>query len=215
MAMLAWLGPEEFAQPRSKAAAFLLLNTGHHPQPDPKGVIKHNTALRGWPWAAGSHSWVEPTAMAVLALQANGHADHPRVSEAVRMLMDRRLDHGGWNYGNTVVFGAELDPMPDATGMALAALQGMVSRDDIQSGLDYLLPEFNQCLTPQTFSWGRLGLAAWGVPIGGIDQKVNRILDRQARLGSYDTSALGQLLVALNAPEGIMGLVKKMNRGAI
>lgn len=164
---------------------------------------------------AGTHSWVEPTAIAVLALRANGHADHPRVSEAVRMLMDRRLGHGGWNYGNTVVFGAELKPMPDATGMALAALQGMVSRDDIQSGLDYLVSEFDQCLTPQTFAWGRLGLAAWEMPIGGIDPKVERILGRQARLGPYDTSALGQLLVAFNATEGIMRLAEKMNRGAI
>ena len=38
------------------------------------------------------------------------------------MIIDRALPHGGWNYGNKVVFGHELRPQPGPTGMALLAL---------------------------------------------------------------------------------------------
>ena len=38
----------------------------------------HDTTLVGWPWIDETHSWIEPTAMHVLALKAAGHADHPR-----------------------------------------------------------------------------------------------------------------------------------------
>ena len=42
------------------------------------------------------------------------------------MMLDRQLPHGGWNYGNTYVFGRELRPMPESTGAALTGLAGQV-----------------------------------------------------------------------------------------
>jgi hypothetical protein len=77
---------------------------------------------------AGTHSWIEPTALGVIALKAAGHERHERVQEAIRMILDRQLPHGGWNYGNTFVFGRELRPMPESSGAALAGLAGQVER---------------------------------------------------------------------------------------
>jgi hypothetical protein len=62
----------------------------------------------------------------VIALKATGHLQHDRVREGIRMMLDRQLPHGGWNYGNSVVFGRELRPMPESTGAALTGLAGQV-----------------------------------------------------------------------------------------
>ena len=45
-------------------------------------------------------------------------AAEPRIREAVRLLWDRQLPHGGWNYGNTVVLKQELRPHLLPTGLA-------------------------------------------------------------------------------------------------
>ena len=87
-------------------------------------LVGHDTTLQGWPWVVGTHSWVEPTAINVLALRSAGQAGHPRCREAVKLLLDRQLPEGGWNYGNTTVLGHVLRPQVQPTGLALAALAG-------------------------------------------------------------------------------------------
>ena len=62
--------------------------------------VGHNTRLVGWPWVESTHSWLEPTAGAILGLCRLGLASHPRVTAGVGLILDRALDSGGWNYGN-------------------------------------------------------------------------------------------------------------------
>ena len=118
--------------------------------------------LKGWPWIEDTHSWVEPTATCVMALRGAGHGQHDRVREAVRMILDRQLPHGGWNVGNTIVFGNELHPMPEGTGSALASLAGVVDEAEVARSLDYLHGEVDRLRTPISLGWGLIGLAAWG-----------------------------------------------------
>ena len=66
----------------------------------------------GWPWVDGTHSWLEPTAWAVLALGRAGRGEHPRVAEGRALIADRAIGSGGWNYGNPSVFGAACAPIP-------------------------------------------------------------------------------------------------------
>ena len=40
--------------------------------------LGHDRSLLGWPWVLGTHSWVEPTAMHLLALKATGFGMHVR-----------------------------------------------------------------------------------------------------------------------------------------
>ncbi|UCF33415.1 MAG: hypothetical protein JSV78_13885 [Phycisphaerales bacterium] len=131
------------------------------PRPD---IFGHDRTLVGWSWVVGTHSWVEPTAYAVMALRAAGKADHPRVREAVELLWDRALSDGGWNYGNTRVFANRLRPFPATTGIALAALAGEPRRaggSRIEAAIAYLLTELRQIRSPLSLAWGLIGLAAW------------------------------------------------------
>ncbi|MFN3929338.1 MAG: prenyltransferase/squalene oxidase repeat-containing protein, partial [Thermoflexus sp.] len=84
-------------------------------------------SLRGWPWRPGEASWVEPTALALLALHAASRTgEHrERIDEAIRYLIDRRCQGGGWNFGNPFMLGAYLPPRPHPTAWALLALHAL------------------------------------------------------------------------------------------
>lgn len=106
---IAW--PQSPAAPNFQAAeeravAYLLSSRGE--KVDYSENVGHDTQLVGWPWVLGTHSWVEPTAMAVLALRHAGLGTHPRTLEACHLLADRWLPDGGANYGNTFVLGQQL-----------------------------------------------------------------------------------------------------------
>ena len=112
------------------------------------------------------------------------------------MILDRQLPHGGWNYGNTLVFGRELHPMPENTGAALAGLAGQVEQGTVARSLHYLQGEVDRLCTPVSLGWALLGLAAWDLwPSNGM-ALVERCLANQSRYGEYDTSALCLLLLA-------------------
>ena len=95
LAILAWQGSSRHRDAQARAVQFLLATTGRHSEKQVSSVLGHDTSLRGWPWIADTHSWVEPTAIAMMALQASGYGDHPRVQEAGDMIVDRQLPNGG------------------------------------------------------------------------------------------------------------------------
>ncbi len=83
-------------------------------------------ALRGWPGCPVRPSWVEPTALAILALDSACRRPQrfgARVQEAVdvpgRPPLSRRW---GWNFGNPVMLGAALPPRAHTTAVTLLAL---------------------------------------------------------------------------------------------
>jgi hypothetical protein len=150
---------------------------------------------------ADTHSWIEPTALAVIALKATGHGQHDRVLEAIRMMLDRQLPHGGWNYGNTLVFGRELHPMRESTGAALTGLAGVVDQEKVARSISYLQGEVDRLRTPISLGWGLLGLAAWDLWPSNGTALVERCLANQSRYGDYDTSALCLLFLGALAGE--------------
>ena len=82
----------------------------------------------GWPWISGSASWVIPTAFSVIAIKQftvcnRSEASENRIHLGVEMLLDRACVDGGWNSGNSVVYGVPLRPHVEATAIALLALQ--------------------------------------------------------------------------------------------
>ena len=190
LAILAWEGSPESEAAQSLAIQFLLNTTGVHFPKKPESPSAHDTALKGWPWIEDTHSWVEPTATCVMALRMGGYGRHDRVHEAVRMLLDRQLPHGGWNAGNTIVFGHELHPMPEGTGSALASLAGAVDEAEVALSLDYLQGELDRLRTPISLGWTLVGLAAWGRWPSKGELLVERCLANQDRYGEYDTSSL-------------------------
>jgi hypothetical protein len=152
--------PPPWSRNIRRAVDWLLRTAGNQL---PRRDEGHDTTLVGWPWAIGTHSWVEPTALAVLALKAAGHGGHPRTREAAGLLIDRLLPGGGCNYGNTVVLGQELVPHVQPTGLTLLALAG--ERDPagrIERSVEYLLRVLNEHTSPASLAYGLLGMAAHG-----------------------------------------------------
>lgn len=203
LAILAWRRSPEHGEARARAVSFLLTATGVHWRRGANYPFEHDPALQGWPWIAATHSWVEPTALAILALRVSGRGEHPRVREGVRLLLDRQLPRGGWNYGNTRVFGQELSPFPESTGLALSALRGAADKSRVRKSLDYLHSQLQGVRTPLSLGWGLMGLAAWGENPPGAKVWIGECLERQKRYGVYDTASLSLLIVASRAPGGL------------
>lgn len=201
LAILAWQNSYANQDPQRRAIRFLLDTAGTQFPLRTDAPWAHDTMLKGWPWIDETHSWIEPTAMCVLALQATGHGQHDRVREAIRMILDRQLPHGGWNYGNTLMFGKELHPMPESTGASLIGLAGDVDRKKVARSLDYLQGEVNRLRTPISLGWSLLGLAAWDLWPSNGAALVERCLSNQSRYGDYDTSALCLLFLGALAGE--------------
>jgi hypothetical protein len=205
LAILALLCVPGYSQYQARAIQFLLETTGRHWKKSVSDPMAHNPALKGWPWIAETHSWVEPTALSMIALRAAGYAGHPRIEEATRMLMDRQLPHGGWNCGNTIVFGQELRPAPESTGTALHALAGLIPREKVQFSLDYLSKEVTRLHTPISLGWSLLALNSWGVSPPNAPSLIAGCLERQERYGPYDTTSLSLLVLPLVSPNGLLG----------
>lgn len=196
LSVLAWHGSQAHEPHYGLGIQFLLKTMGRHWSKIPDAPTGHDPSIPGWPWIDGTHSWIEPTVLSVLALRVAGHGRHDRVLEGVRMMLDRQLPHGGWNYGNTTVYGRELHPMPESTGAALSGLAGQVEQGTVAQSLDYLQDEVDRLRTPISLGWGLLGLAAWDRWPSNGGALVDRCLRSQARYGEYDTSALCLLLLA-------------------
>ena len=111
--------------------------------------FRQDNSLRGWSWTEGTFSWVEPTALALLALKRAQHygvmptAGAARVDEAERMLIDRCCRDGGWNYGNANALGKELFPYVSCTAMALLALQNRRDVEVVPRSLRFLQTEWS------------------------------------------------------------------------
>lgn len=203
LSVLAWHGSQAHEPQCSRGVQFLLKSTGHHWRKGFDDPIGHDPGIPGWPWIDGTHSWIEPTTLSILALRVAGHGQQDRVREGIRMMLDRQLPHGGWNYGNTTVYGRELHPMPESTGAALAGLAGQAEQGTVARSLDYLQGEVGRLRTPISLGWGLLGLAAWDRWPSNGAALVERCLANQSRYDEYDTSALSLLLLA--ALEGDTG----------
>jgi hypothetical protein len=166
LAVLAWEQAARLASDRAQfdariepAVAWILSQRGKTSLPDPD--IGHDPQLIAWSWAAETHSWIEPTALHVLALKAVGEGSHARAREAVRMLIDRQLPSGGCNYGNTFVLGQMLRPHLEPSGLLALALAGESDPSGrLERTLDYLARSLSAATPPISLAWSLLGLAA-------------------------------------------------------
>lgn len=140
--------------------------------------VRFDPTQTGWPWVEGTVSWVAPTAMVLLAHRA-WERESPRLLTATQMLLDRACPQGGWNAGNSEVFGVALDPHPDFTAMALLALRGAVGRNEpiIVKSLDYLPLRLKNSQALYSLAWGALALDAWSHPgSSGLTRRLRNLL---------------------------------------
>jgi hypothetical protein len=202
LAILAWNGSSAYRKCQDAAIHFLLEAKGRSSAEGGGSITPIDFSLVGWPWVEETYSWVEPTALSILALTCSGHGKHERVHEATRLLMDRQLPSGGWNVGSTIVYGRESYPQIENTGVALSALSGQVERGQIGQSLQFLGGQATNCRTPLSLGWALLGLGAWKERPPEASHWVLECLSRQKKCGAYGTTLLSLMLLAHEAKGG-------------
>jgi hypothetical protein len=127
--------------------------------------VKFDPSKFGWGWFPGTVSWVIPTAFAIIALsQVRENAGkgscsvRRRIVKGRAMLLDRACESGGWNAGNSSVYGVPLRPQPDATAAALLALTGMSRDEKVVKAVKYLSFTVRACGSPYSLAWSALAL---------------------------------------------------------
>lgn len=191
-------GDPTHAQAARRAIDWLIRSRGQTTRHD-RRISDHDPSIVGWSWTPGTQSWVEPTAWAVLALRAAGQGAHVRAREGVRLLLDRALPQGGWNYGNTRVLANVLRPFPDNTGLALTALRGQPPGPPIQAAIDYLRRELPGIRAPYSLGWAVIGLRAWGALPEDADDWLAQAAAHVSG-GDLDVSGAALLLLAAAQP---------------
>jgi len=189
LAILAWLAIDKAAYSDPIARAFRWATSIEGERLE-TGEVGHNGMLAAWPWVEkgnvagprGTHSWLEPSALFVIAFKALGMSDHPRTREAVDLLVDRLLPEGGCNYGNTYVLGQKLRPHVQPSGIAMLALRNEFDvRHKIKLTLDYLASSMTSETTTASLAWALLGLAAHGRTPRDSDKLLARAYDRTVK----------------------------------
>jgi len=171
--------PETVCQHSTRAAG-LLQGGGEFQEAAERAVAAFLLTTSGRHWTKGSEEPIgHDPSIPVVVLGArharHGGADRARGDRAaqgrpggtrargpgVRLLRDRQLSGGGWNYGNTTVYGVTLDPQIDATGLALTALSD--GRRTPRSWRAWTISSERSPRSGRPFrSVGLVGLAAWG-----------------------------------------------------
>jgi hypothetical protein len=206
-AILLWRSLTGFETARHRACEWVL-NLQGRPLPatiETNQVIGHDPRLIGWPWVDGTHSWLEPTALAILALCREGSSAHPRVRQGVGLILDRSVAGGGWNYGNKAVFGRALRPQPAPTGIALLAL---AARGDctpaVLAALDSLKTSLPHVRAAVSLGWGVLGLRAHRA---APDQSESWLAEAYEQCTGRPDATLGLAILLLAAGANTMSLL--------
>lgn len=161
-------------------------------------IVKLDPTLKGWSWTAGSFSWVEPTAYALIVLKKfRKHLSQDqviaRISEGERMIYDRMCVGGGWNYGNSKVFGEELWPYPDTTALALIALQDHPDHPANQLSLQALEKMLEENQSGLALGWSCICFALYGRDIAPWLARLEKSYAKTRFLGETKSVALALL----------------------
>ena len=160
----------------------------------------------GWPWISGSASWVIPTAFSIIAIKQftacnRSEAPEKRIRLGVEMLLDRACVDGGWNSGNSVVYGVPLRPHIEATAIALLALQDERRSEVIQRSLAWLDKEAPGVVSVSSLAWCILTLFVYQESVEPLKNRLATIMGDGREVRNNATLATG--LLALQCGEMI------------
>ena len=169
-----------------------------------RGVVRQNSALRGWSWTPGTSSWVEPTACALILLHRlysgkvyPADAEKRRVL-AEAMIYDRMCPGGGWNAGNSEVYGVAGEPLIGPTVWALIALQKYRQRSENQQGLKWLLSTRERIAGPGSLALAHICFQVYGCEVPSIVPSLRKSYEENQFMGNVLVAAM--CAIALNAP---------------
>ena len=169
-------------------------------------AVRFDPDRYGWPWLSGSASWVIPTAFSVIAIKQFTACSRTEVSErrirlGVEMLLDRACVDGGWNSGNSVVYGVPLRPHVEATAIALLALQDERRTETIQRSLAWLKQQATVINSGSSLAWCILTLFVYQESVEPLKNRLATIMGdgRDVR----NNATLATALLALKCGEMI------------
>jgi hypothetical protein len=144
-------------------------------------AVRFDPDRYGWPWLSGSASWVIPTAFSVIAIKQFTACSRTEVSErrirlGVEMLLDRTCVDGGWNSGNSVVYGVPLRPHVEATAIALLALQDERRTETIQRSLAWLKQQATVINSRSSLAWCILTLFVYQESVEALKNRLATIM---------------------------------------
>ena len=168
--------------------------------------VRFDSDKYGWPWANGAGSWVIPTAFSVIAIKqytvcARREASEARIRLGVEMLFDRACVEGGWNSGNSVVYGVPLQPHVEATAIALLALQDEPRNDTVEKSLCWLTQRAMTIESASSLAWTILSLFTYQRSVQQLQDRLAVILGKSACISNNAT--LATVLLALRCGEMI------------
>ena len=161
-------------------------------------AVRFDPDRYGWPWLPGSASWVIPTAFSVIAIKQFTACSRTEVSErrirlGVEMLLDRTCVHGGWNSGNSVVYGVALRPHVEATAIALLALQDERRTETIQRSLAWLKQQATVINSGSSLAWCILSLFVYQESVEALKNRLATIMGDGRDIRNNATLATGLL----------------------
>ena len=166
-AILLWNALEVHAPARRRAAAWLLEQKGNPSQSTrPTSAAWSGTTRRWWAGPGSRAPTPGSSRRPWRSWRWTGKAwgTIPASPREFVWSSNRALAQGGWNYGNTSVFGRQLRPQPGPTGLALLALAAHASEHrprSVDPAIAYLLRTLPDVRAPISLAWGVLGLRAW------------------------------------------------------
>jgi hypothetical protein len=161
----------------------------------------------GWPWMPGANSWVIPTAFSLITLKQSSachksDAGVRRIRTGVEMLLDRACVAGGWNAGNSVVYGSALAPHVEATAIALLALQDERPQCDvIRKSVTWLQGQSPELRSAASLAWAILSLFVYQVPVRELKERLSTLVGDGGQI--RDNATLATALLALRCGEMI------------
>ena len=163
-----------------------------------KKVVRLNQDLIGWPWTTDNFSWIEPTSYYLMALkkvhqQLPAEKVQERIVQAELMIYDRMCDDGGWNYGNSEVYGEKLWPYPDTTALALIATQDRRERQENQRSLRLLKDLALKADSGLALSWAAVCFTLYGQVDAALKNSLTERFAKTQFLGESKTVALAIL----------------------
>ena len=186
-----WILAQEGSKPGILAKLILALSFQ-------KKAVHLNDDLIGWSWTPSSFSWVEPTSYCLIALKKiksrlSAKAVKERLDQAELMIYDRMCEGGGWNYGNTAVYGDPLWPYPDITALALIALQNHKERSENQVSLRVLSKTAAITDSGLALGWSSICLALYGHDNSELRKRLEEKFVKTKFLGETKAIALSIL----------------------
>ena len=168
--------------------------------------VRFNPDKYGWPWIPGAASWVIPTAFSLVAIKQQTvctrfERSERRIRLGVDMLLDRVCIGGGWNSGNSVVYGVPLRAHVEATSIALLALQDEKRVPAIEASLGWLKQRSASIESVESLAWCILSLFVYQEPIGHLQARLATLIGDGR--GILNNATLATALLALKCGEMI------------